>query len=149
MPTAARLISSIFLIGLAWFVSDMVMAAMLEENEYLNFGNFKLINLGIAALVGWRILGSRIGNVYSVALGIGLTAVAALVFWCLFAHSVIEMLKQSMDRRYDGPMEAVMGAVEFGVEYAGELARADIALMLVGGGIVAGLLTEFVSRRWS
>lgn len=148
MPTAARLISAFAMAALAWFVSDMVTTAMLQEDPNLNFGNFQLINVGIAALVGWRLLGTRVGNDYSVALGLGLTAVAALVFWCLCAHAFIEMFKMSLDRRFDGPMEAIVSAIALAVEYGAELGRTNIIVTLVGSGVALGLLAEFVSRRW-
>ncbi len=136
------------MVALAWFASDMVMQAMLAEDPDLNFGNFKLINLVIAALLGWRLLGTRIGNDYSVSVGLGLTAVAALVFWCLLAHAFIEMFKMSLDRRFDGPMEAIVHAIQLSVEYAAELLRAQILGVLMGAGIVLGMLAEFVSRHW-
>ncbi|MBU2982258.1 TrgA family protein [Lentibacter algarum] len=149
MPTAAKVISALIFIALAWVVSDMVMQAMLEEDPHYNFGKFKLINLVVAALVGWRVLGRRVGNSYSVAIGLGLTALGAAVFWCLFMHATIEALALSMDRRFDGPMEAIIGAVELGVEYALELAHVNIIGVLLAGSIVGGLMAEFVSRRWS
>ena len=148
MPTAARLVSAIAMVALAWFVSDMVTEAMLLDDPDQNFGNFKYINLGIAALLGWRLLGSRVGNDYSVSIGLGLTAVAALVFWCVLAHAFIEMFKLSIDRRFDGPMEAIVGAIALGVEYASELGRTKIIVVLVGSGILLGPLAEHVSRRW-
>ena len=149
MPTTAKVVSAVLFVALAWVVSDMVMAVMLEEDPHLNFGKFKLINLMIGALVGWRVLGNRVGNPYTVSVGIGLTALGALVFWCLFMHAAIEALALSMDRRFEGPMEAIVGSVELGVEYATELARVNILAVLVSTGVFAGLLSEFVSRRWS
>lgn len=148
MPTAARLLSAIFLALLAYVISDMVMAEMLAEDTNLNFGKFREINVFISAVVGWALLGGRVGNPYSVASGLGLTAVAAAVFWCLCAHSVLQMLELSLARKFDGPMEALVGAVELGVSYAGELLNANILLSLLFGGIASGLFAEFSSRRW-
>ncbi|MCV2892218.1 TrgA family protein [Lentibacter sp. XHP0401] len=149
MPTAARMLSAIYLAVLAFVVTDMIVAAMLVEEPDLNFGRFREINVFISASVGWILLGSRVGNPYSVATGLGITAVAAAIFWCIFAHSILEMLELSLNRKFDGPMEALVGAVELGVGYSAELLRANIIVTLVLGGIVAGLFAEFVSRRWS
>lgn len=149
MPTAARLLSAVFLASLAFLVSDRVKVSMLAEDPNLSFGRFREINVFISALVGWALLGERVGHPYSVALGLGLTAVAAAVFWCTSAHAILEMLQMSLDRKFDGPMEALVGAVELGVGYAGELLHAKILLSLLLGGIAGGLLAEFCSRRWS
>ncbi|WP_298674719.1 TrgA family protein [uncultured Lentibacter sp.] len=148
MPTAARLLSAIYLAAVAYFVSQMVMAAMLAQEPALNFGRFLEINLAICAFLGWFMLGSRIGNPYSVATGLGLTAIAAAVFWCLFAHASIEMLRRALDSRYDGLMEALLGALEFGLNYGAELLRPQIILILLVAGIFGGLFAEFASRRW-
>jgi len=148
MPTAARLVSAILLAALAYLVTTMYMNALLAEDPDENFGRLLEVNVAISALVGWTLLGGRVGNQYSVAIGLGLTSVAAALFWCLFAHSVWEMLEMSLDRRFDGPMEALVGAVELGLEFAAELLRPNIILTLVIGGIVLGPAAEFASRRW-
>lgn len=148
MPTAARLVSAILLAALAYLVTTMYMNALLAEDPDENFGRLMEVNVVISALVGWVLLGGRVGNQYSVAIGLGLTSVAAALFWCLFAHSIWEMLDMSLDRRFDGPMEALIGAIELGIEFAAELARPNIIVTLVVGGIVLGPAAEFASRRW-
>lgn len=148
MPTAARLVSALYLAALAYFVSQMYMQLLLADDPDSNFGRMLEINVVISALVGWVLLGGRVRNPYSVAIGLGLTSVAAAVFWCLFAHSIWEMLQMSLDRRFDGPMEALIGAVELGIESGAWLATPQILLTLVGGGVVGGILAEFVARRW-
>lgn len=149
MPTSARLVSAILLAALALMVTTMYMNALLAEDPDKTFGRLLESNVAISALVGWTLLGGRVGNQYSVAIGLGLTAVAAAVFWCLFAHSVWEMLAMSLDRRFDGPMEALIGAIELGVDFGTDLARANIIVVLLMGGIILGPAAEFVSRRWS
>ena len=148
MPTAARLLSAVCLAIIAYVVSEMVMVGMLAKEPDLNFGRFREINVFIAASVGWTMLGARVGNPYSVSLGLGLTAIAAAVFWCLFAHAFWEMLQMSMDRKFDGPMEALIGAVQLAIEYSAELLRVNVVITLVVGGLFGGLFAEFISRRW-
>lgn len=133
---------------LAYVVSDMVMAHMWAEDPDVNFGRMREINVFVAAMMGWTLLGGRVGHPYSVATGLGLTAVAAATFWSLFAHAVWEMLQRSLDRKYDGAFEAIMAAVELVLEFGAELLRPDVMLTLLAGGIVAGFLAEFTARRW-
>jgi len=71
------------------------------------------------------------------------------VFWCLFAHSFAEMLRLSLARRYDGPVEAIVSVFKLGIDYAGYLAHGSILGVLLVGGMLAGVIGEFVKRRWS
>lgn len=148
MPTAARLISAIFLAALAWVVTGWVLEAMLVDDPDRNFGPVREVAAGVSALVGWVFLGARVGNPYSQSVGIGLTGVAAAIFWTLAVISISEMLGLALDRRYDGPMEALMGACQIGIEYGAELISPMIGVALVAGGIFGGVLAEFTSRRW-
>ena len=66
---------------------------------------------------------------------------------CL-AHAFWEMLKLSIDRKFDGPMEALVGMVQLAIEYSAELLRVNVLITLVTGGLFGGLFAEFISRRW-
>jgi len=57
-------------------------------------------------------------------------------------------LQMSMDRKFDGPMEALIGAVQLAIEYSAELLRVNVVITLVVGGLFGGLFAEFISRRW-
>ncbi|WP_438991285.1 TrgA family protein [Lentibacter sp.] len=148
MPTAAKLLSAVCLAVVAYLVSDMVKAAMLSEDPDLQLGRLMEINVVISAAVGWWILGARVGNAYSVSLGLGLTAVASAVFYCVFTHAFWEMLQLSLDRKFDGPMEALIGAVQLAIDYSAELLRVTIIGTLVAGGLICGVFAEFANRRW-
>jgi len=148
MPTAARLVSAVLLAALAYIVTTMYMNAMLAEDPDSNFGWLLEANLAISALVGWILLGGRVGNQYSVAIGLGLTSVASTLFLCLFAQSVWEMLAMSLDRRFDGPMEALIGAIELGVNFGAEFLSPNVIIVLITGGVIVGPAAEWISRRW-
>lgn len=146
MPTTARLISAFCLMVIAWIVTQQVMAVMPPETQ---FGYFRLVNLVIAALCGWIVIGSRVGTDYVTSFSIGLTGVAAMVFWALFVQAFNEMLRLALSRRYDGPVEAVVDIFQLGLDYGTNLLHLHILLTLFVGGFVAGLVTEFVHRRWT
>ncbi|PIE13946.1 MAG: tellurium resistance protein [Rhodobacterales bacterium] len=146
MPTAARLVSAVLLAALAWVVSDMIRAVAPPDTQ---FGKFNFVNLGLGLLVGWMVIGSRVGHSYTDGISAGLTGVAALVFWGLFTQGANEMVRLAMDNRYGGPLEAVMAVFEIGVEFALYLWHMPIVVALVGGGVVIGGVAEFVGRRWS
>ncbi len=149
MPTSYRLVSALLYGALAWVVSAMVMEVMEAETQRQNFGNFQLVNTAIGVLVGWIIVGKRLGSDYVTAMGIGFTGMLTLVFWCLFAHAFNEMLRLSLARRYDGPVEALVSVFKLGIEYGGFLVHGQILVVLILGGMIAGVIAEFVKRRWA
>ena len=146
MPTAARLVAAILLAGLAWAASQQISALMPDDTD---FGWFDLVNSGIAFLCGWTVIGRRMGRGWLDGIGAGLTGTVALVFWAVFAQSLYEMLVRALDRRFNGPVEAIGGMMEIAVDYARHLIDAPLIGLLIIGGIVVGLIAEAVSHRWS
>ncbi|MDR9394795.1 TrgA family protein [Roseovarius sp. SYSU LYC5161] len=146
MPTAARLVAAILLAALAWVGSEMFRPLMPPATD---FGWFNEVNLGLGVLCGWFVLGSRAGNGYADAAGAGLTGLGALVFWALFLQSFNRMLKHALEKRYDGPVEALIAIFEIGVDFAAYLLNGPLIAVLVGGAVVIGVVTEFAARRWS
>ena len=59
------------------------------------------------------------------------------------------MVRRSTKMLYDGPMEAVLAVFDLMVGYGRLMLDAPFIGVVVGGGVVCGWLTEFVSRRWS
>jgi len=146
MPTAARLVAALSLAALGWYGSEMIRPLM---PPYTAFGSFNWVNVVLGLLCGWFVIGSRIGNGYVEAISTGLTGLGALVFWGLFAQSFNLMLAQSLDKKYKGPVEAIIGIFTNAVDYVQYLLNGPLIGVLIGGGVVTGLLAEWVSRRWS
>ncbi|KPP84468.1 MAG: hypothetical protein HLUCCO07_05055 [Rhodobacteraceae bacterium HLUCCO07] len=146
MPSTARLIAAFCLMVIAWIVTEQVMAVMPSETQ---FGYFRLVNLVIAALCGWVVIGGRLGTDYVTSLSIGLTGVAAMVFWALFVQAFNEMLRLALSRRYGGPVEAVVDVFQLGIDYGANLLHVHILATLFVGGLLAGVVSEFVHRRWT
>lgn len=145
MPTTARLVAAICLAVLAWVVTGQVITEMTERT---NFGNFRVITTGLGLLVGWFVIGSRVGTDYVTSISIGLTGMVALVFWGLFVQAGNEMLRLSLARRYDGAIEAIVAVFQIGIDYAGHLMYPNILLTLVVGGVLSGVISEYANRRW-
>ncbi len=93
--------------------------------------------------------GKRLGFGYAEGFSAGLTGVGALVFWALFLQSLNEMLKRALDTRYDGVVEGVISMFELIVEYGSLMINGPLIGLLVTGGIVVGIVSEWVSHRWS
>jgi hypothetical protein len=146
MPTATRLVSALCLGGLGWIASEMIRPLMPPETA---FGWFNWVNVALGVLCGWFVLGPRSGRGYGEAIGAGLTGLGALVFWALFAQSFYEMISRSLDRRYDGPVEALIGIFENAMELGQHVIDLPLIATLIGGGILSGFVAEFVARRWT
>lgn len=145
MPTAAKLMAAICLALLAFIVSQMIMPLM-PERSY--FGYFVPINMAVGALVGWVIMAPRAGHGMAAGITNGLTGAFMLVFWGLATHAVIRMLDLSMQRRYDGVGEGLLAVLTISAEFILVMATVPIGIVLIVGGILSGIATNFAERRW-
>jgi hypothetical protein len=145
MPTAAKLLAALAFALVAFLAAEAFKPLMPEETV---FGWFSQICAVFGALCGWMVMGSRAGRGWTTAMGVGLTTSAAVAVVSVFAFSGREMVFRSMNRRYDGPMEAVVGTFDIALDYGWRMADAQVLGILAGGGILAGLITEFAARRW-
>ena len=145
MPNAARLIAALCLAVVAFIVSGQVMPLMPEGTD---FGYFTVVNVALGIVVGWVAMGKRAGRGTAAAVTNGLTGIALLVFWALFIQGCYEMFRRAMRNRYDGPFDALMAIFEIGIGYGAVLLVSYIIGTLLGGGIVAGLATEYASKKW-
>lgn len=146
MPTAGKMVAAAGLGALGWFASEMFRPLMPPET---NFGMFNEVNVVLGLLCGWFVAGKRLGFGYSEGFSAGLTGLGAMVFWALFLQSFNEMLRRALDNRYDGPVEGLTAVMELGVEYGTYMLNGPLIGLLLTGGILVGLVAEWVSHRWS
>lgn len=146
MPTAAKMVAAILWGGIAWYVSTLVIPLLPEGTQ---IGWFVEVNTALGLFAGWSVAGPRAGQGFNGAIGYGITATVALVVLALFTHSVVEMVYQSLDKRYGSPGEAVIAVFEHFVDFGKLLLDKQVLTVLAIGGIVAGLVTEATGRRWS
>lgn len=145
MPTAARLVAALVLGATAVAVSEMIKPLMPEG---MDFGWFTWVNAVLGVLCGWVVIGRRAGAGLGAATGYGLTGMGALVFWAILLQAGYEMLRLSLRRRYDGPVEALEDMVAIALEHAQLLLTPHLAAALVAGGVLAGLAAEIANRHW-
>jgi hypothetical protein len=146
MLTIPKLIAALFFAALGYFCGDLV-KPLLPEGTRTVWLNETLAVLG--ALSGWRMSGGRAGISTVSGLGYGLTTAGLIAFWGLFLFSGEKALQYSLDKRYDGPMEALKALVEFMMEFAVLLAVPTVIGAAIVGGLFGGWLTEWVARRWN
>lgn len=146
LPTAARLVAAISLGVLGWIGSDLVRPLMPPHTA---FGWFNYVNAVLGVLCGWFVIGSRAGRGYAEALANGLTGILALVIWGFFVQSFNLMLKQSLEKKFEGPVEAIVGIFDNALDYGQYLVDPLLIGQLLVGGLICGLLAEMAARRWT
>lgn len=145
MPTAAKLAALVLFGALAWAVSNLVARDFPAGSDP---GRFAEVNAAIGAVLGWRIAGSQGGTGWASAIGYGITATVAIVVVSAFVQCFAIMIRQSLRRLYDGPVEAMVDVFELMVRNGRYLVHAEVLLALGLGGILAGLLTEWFGRNF-
>ncbi len=145
MPTAARMTAAICLAALAYVLSQMIMPLMPDSTD---FGYFVPTNIAVGLLAGWTVMGPRVRPGLWSGISNGLTGTTVLVLWGLATQSIIEMLDLSMSRRYDGMFEALIDALRIGAELFLIMATVPIGITVLVGGVLSGLVTQFIGARW-
>jgi len=145
MPTAAKLVAGLLWALVAWFASNLIKPYFPEGTD---LGRFAEVNAALGLLLGWTMAGPRAGLGWSAAISYGLTTTVSLVVVGVFMHSFAEMVRLSMRRMYEGPVEGVVAVFGLMVEYFALMAQPDVIVTLLVGGLIAGLATEWAGRRW-
>ncbi len=138
MPNAARLFAALIFAATGAGVAHV-----------LNLVQFGLIVWALCGLiVGWSVMGSLAGRGYRAAVGYGLRTSVTVVFWAMLILSMREMIRRAWLRQYGDPFEAIVAIFEIILVDGRDLIAAEPLAVLVVGGIVGGLVSEFAGRRW-
>lgn len=145
MPTAAKLFAGFAFAVLAFFTAEIYKPHMPEGTQ---FGYFSFVAALIGLVAGWRVMGPDAGQGNAAAVSSGIKTSAVMIGLALLIFSTYEMFVLAFRPTYKGPMEAIVAIFEIGVDYARALAKWDVIAVLVVGGALAGLLSEWAARRW-
>jgi len=145
MPTAAKLAASVLFALVALFGAQAVKMLFPPGTQ---FGYFVWISMAIGVLVGWRVMGPRVGKGLSTAAGPGIATSFVLVFWCIFFFAGNEMVQRSIAGRYEGPFDAVIKGFGIAADYAVLIVHPAVLAIVLIGGMASGMVVELVSRRW-
>ena len=103
----------------------------------------------LGAISGWLMSGGRAGGGTRAGIGYGLTTSALIVAWGVFFFAGSEMIGLSIDRRYDGPIEAIQSMFLIGIGYLKLIAVPEVIGSAIVGGIFGGWLTEWAAARFT
>jgi Fe2+ transport system protein B len=145
MPTAAKLIAAILFAVMTMIASEQFKPYMPEGYQ---FGYFTFLNGAIAASVGWKLIGARVGRGLTSAINTALTAVLALVVVLLFSHSFRLMILESTGIGYASLADALQDIPQKMVDHGMLLLHADILTTFGVGTFITAILAEAAGRRW-
>jgi hypothetical protein len=145
MPTAAKLFAAFAFMALGFFAAEIVKPHMPEGTQ---FGPFTPLTALLGLVCGWRVMGPGAGRGNVQSIGAGVKTSVVLVLLGLLIFSTEQMVVNAFRKTYDGPMDALVGVVGIGIDYGQYLGAPDILAVLIIGGGLAGLLTEWAARRW-
>lgn len=145
MPTAAKLFAALAFAAIGFFSAEVFKPHMPPGTQ---FGLFSFYAALIGFVCGWRVLGPEAGRGMLNSANAGLRAALAAALLALIIFSIEEMIVHSFRKEYHGPMEAVIGAITLGVGFVEKMIVPDVLIVLLGGGALAGCLSEWAARRW-
>jgi len=145
MPTASRMIGAVLFAALAFIVSEMFKPLMPEGTD---MGRFSEYNAVIGFVCGWVFMSLRYGAKGSSAIGSGLTGMFATLFWVMILNNTAEMLRLSVRKQYDGPVEAIVGVFQLMIKYGAMMATPEIIITLLLSGVVIGMICGWAARNW-
>lgn len=145
MPTAAKLVAAIILAITGYFTVQAVYP-FLKEGQPDNW--LLPVSVVVPIICAWRTTGRLVGKSYWAAANSGIYGLCVSVFFVVFTFAASEMLTLSMRKRYDGPMEAIVSMFGIWVEMAQRLLHVPVLIVLISGGVLAGLAAEWAHRKW-
>ncbi|WP_411891990.1 TrgA family protein [Yoonia sp. SDW83-1] len=145
MPTAGRLAAALAFFIYGWYIA-------LQATPFFPEGNLPgyavPLSIGVSILVGWMVVGSRAGRGYIAAIGNGLTGAAAYTLWMVFLISFYDMIRKSLRRLYDGPMDAIVDVFALMVDLGQDFYDINLIINVVVGGIICALISEYFAKRY-
>lgn len=144
MPTLARLIAGAGFAALAWLASAMIEPGIPEG---IRTQWFAAVDAALGAVLGWRILGARAGRGVLASVGVGISAAAAIYAAACAVWAVQQTLRAATRLRYDGPAEALEGALRRLVDFAALGARWEVMALLLLAAAGIGALSDLTAER--
>ncbi|MGJ8623718.1 MAG: TrgA family protein [Yoonia sp.] len=145
MPTAGRLAGAL-IYGLFCWIMAIEASPFFPQESPPSF--FLPLCIIIGIILGWRICGARAGHGYHPAIGIGLTTAFAIGFWIIFAMAFQQMIANTMEMKYRGPMDSVIGVFYEMYNFGSMVFDIPLLVKLFGGGVLCAWFTEFFARRY-
>lgn len=145
MPTAAKLVAALAFAALGWLACVVLDDVMPETTVR---GRMLPVAVVCGLIAGWTISGAakRASMMEAAATGMRTSSTATLM--ALVVLAVGAMLRDSLRGFYRKPMDAVLDVFDRFVDYGSLLMSIPVLGVVFLGGMMGGMLTEAVGRRW-
>lgn len=145
MPTAAKLFAALALAAAGFFTGALVLPYLPAVAQS---GMLPVVAGCFGLILGWRVIGRAVGKGMWMTAQAGMRASVYMVILVLFFLGLVQMIRLSVRMRYDGPMDALTDIVSQGIEFGIAALKPDVIIVLLVGGALAGVLSEWAHRRW-
>lgn len=145
MPTAAKLVAALAFAGVGYATAQVFLP---EVPKGMHAPWIREMSALLGLVVGWIVMGRSVGAGMYLAAMRGIYTSLLLLFWALVEFSGREMVLRALDKRYDRVMEAVTGTLDIAYWFFQLSLFPAFWLTLLGGGLLAGMVTEFANRHW-
>ena len=145
MPTGAKLAGGIIFFVIA-FAAAIQAKATFPEGMAATYFTWTIGAIGFWQ--GWMVMGNRAGAGFSVGISNGLRTPVQIAFFGLGLFALRTMFMRSANLRYDNPGAATTDAMALFLEYFLQSLTVEMWGVLLVGGILGGILTEFAARAW-
>ncbi len=146
MPTAARLISAIYLAIASAFVVKIV--TEIHPDLARDVNALAATAAGVGFLVGWRGLGRKVGVEDTKASRLGLRAGVSVFLWTLFFYAFWFMIQGIIDWNYRQPMTAVLQIPRMMINYAKFAMNWQTITAIVILSMIGGVITHNAWKKW-
>ena len=146
MPTFARLTGAVLLAALGVYAASITKAHLPDGEP----GTY-LIPVGavMGAIIGWVFTGRHLEGGKGSGPAVGIGSAVLLAFWVAFLFAMEEMVDRSMRNSYGGsPTDALQDVFNILIDYARDIVKLDVVLTLAVGGLIVGVITAFVGKRF-
>jgi hypothetical protein len=145
MPTISKLIAAIWFGVIAFWAAQAYKLGMPEGTQY---AQFNAVCTAIGVIFGWRVMGGLAGLGYQRAIGSGIKTSFAFTGWVLLVCSIVLMVRKAYQMRYGSPTEAIVDIFALALEHGLLVFTVQVLSVLIIGGILGGLGTEWAKKRW-
>ena len=147
MPTFAKLIGAVVFAAVGWWA-----AATYNQHlpDNVSLPRLPLAMLGLGVVLGWYSMGAAAGKGYRESMAYGLRTSFLIGFCAMFGVALLLMLRKSTNQMYRGdPLMAVLDVPDLMYQYGKYMFTTDVMVSLLVGGLLGGVIVDYVARRWS
>ena len=147
MPTAAKLVSALIYALVGWSASLAYNSALPEG---ISMSTLPPVMAGLGLLLGWFSMGPVAGRGWRESMAYGLRTSFLIGFLAMFGFAMDQMLRKASHRMYRAdPVAALLDVPDLMYQYGKYMFTTDVMVSLLVGGLLGGVIVEYVARRWS